>query len=157
MRVQSDFYVLGQTNILIGTEDEAILCDFGSSRIRHEVTRSQTAHQAGAHRRYAAPEHPKTLDPMVKIQSTESSDIYSLSMTLFHLQTLQPPFAHLNEDEAWLAARKHNGPLKSDWKYDDSTWEVLSRMWDRRPKRRPNALKVQDALRVVWKITSIQS
>lgn len=80
-----------KNNILIDANGRAVVCDFGLSRILHEVTRSRTRIQEGGHLRFLAPELSAGEDE--KFRTTTASDVYSLGMALFELLTLEPPFS----------------------------------------------------------------
>ena len=62
----------------------ALVCDFGFSRIRHEVSRTNTIIRQGGRPRFVAPELSMGHE---KIRGTEASDVYSLAMTIFTLAT----------------------------------------------------------------------
>ena len=69
----------------MNVEGQAVLCDFGLARIRHEVTRPCTSIREGGKLRYLAPE---LLSGPESFRTTAESDIYSLAMTFFQLGDL---------------------------------------------------------------------
>lgn len=62
---------------------KASLCDFGLSRIRHEVSRTLTSIHTGGRSFFVAPE----ISSGEILRPTESSDIYSLAVTIYELGT----------------------------------------------------------------------
>ena len=114
----------------MNAEGEAVLCDFGLTRIKHEVTRTQTSIREGGRLRYLAPE--LAFGPE-SFRTTVKSDVYSLAMTFFHLSTLCAPFNKLNEWAAADAARRRQRPEKRDPRFlagsFDVLWGLLKSMW----------------------------
>ena len=119
--------VIKQGNILINGERNAVLCDFGFSRIRHEVTRTSS-----------------------------SSDIYSLAMTFLALVTLTLPFMEIDREfEAANLARqgiRPRRPMKLNVPpvAEDLLWPLLDNMWQQEPDQRPSASSVYEALNEIF-------
>ena len=132
-------------------EGEAVLCDFGLTRIKHEVTRTQTSIREGSRLRYLAPE--LTFGPE-SFRTTAKSDVYSLAITFFHLSTLCTPFKELNEWAAADAARcrrrpeKFNAPRFLAGSFD-VLWELLELMWAHEKSARPTMAVVVDELQKI--------
>jgi serine/threonine protein kinase len=141
-----------QNNILVDVSGEAVLCDFGFSRVRYEVTRTQTNIREGGRLRYLAPELSYGPD---SFRTTAESDVYSLAMTLFNLSTLRVPYEELrNEMAAADAARSGQRPQKPNTTpflagSFDSLWELLVLMWARDDSARPPAEAVAQQLREI--------
>lgn len=129
--------------MLIDIGGNALLCDFGFSRIRHEVTRTHTRIREGGHLRFLAPE--LTLG-QEKFRTTQESDIYSLAMTFLALVTLAPPFAEYDREYAAMNAA-HQGirPQRPEFFKDtvDHLWCFMGRMWNQEPSERPVASDVE--------------
>ena len=91
---------------------QCLLCDFGLSRIKHEITRTLTIASHGGRQRFIAPEicDPETEETRID----ESSDIYSLAMTIYALGTRSVPFVGLNNGRARQAAVQGERPSKPD-------------------------------------------
>ena len=146
-------YVIKQDNILINGERNAVLCDFGFSRIRHEVTRTHTMIREGGHLRYLAPELSSGPD---KFRTSSSSDIYSLAMTFLALVTLTSPFMEIDREfEAANLARqgiRPRRPMKLNVPpvAEDLLWSLLDDMWQQEPDQRPNASSVYEALNKIF-------
>lgn len=142
-----------QGNILIDANGNAVLCDFGFSRIHHEIARTHTLIRDGGHLRYRAPElssHPQ------KLRSTQASDIYSLGMTFLSLVTLDPPFADREYDyQAREAAEQRIRPqLPNNMNLmpteQDPMWELLESMWRHEAEERPDAFDVNGRLNEIF-------
>lgn len=153
-------FILSQDNILIGAKGNAVLCDFGFSRIRHEITRTRTLIRGGGHLRYLAPE---LLLHSHKFRTTQASDIYSLGMTFLTLVTLELPFAGLgHEYEAKRAAEQRIRPERPQKMNLASTaentmWILLETMWRHEPEKRPGTLGVNDRLNEIFLCRSLRS
>jgi serine/threonine protein kinase len=89
---------LVQSNVFINEEGEALLCDFGLSRIQHEVTRTLTDIRSGGRIAYIAPE---LLSGPDHYRTTEATDVYAMAMMFVELGTLLPPYHSVD-------ANKHN-------------------------------------------------
>jgi len=95
-------------NILVTASGDALLCDFGLSRVRHEISRTFTSVRQGGRLRFIAPE---IYDAEEDVFADEPSDIYSLAMTIYALGILSVPFDDLrNERSAARAAREGKRP-----------------------------------------------
>ena len=128
-----------QGNILIDEGGNAVLCDFGLSRMRYTIERSKTMIRFGANRRYMAPElpDPSSSDPF---RSDEMSDVYSLALTLYHLRVLEPPFADLNDRDAAAYARLGNRPSRTRslaQSSDGRLWGLFGRYVAPEPRASP--------------------
>lgn len=124
---------------------EAVLCDFGFSRVRHEVTRTRTAIREGGVARYLAPELSSGPE---KFRTERSSDIYSMGMAFLAIATQSIPFGDYPEHAAIAAAQRGERPsplsslvnLPEDCM--EELWILMKEMWDHDPKRRPDAPEV---------------
>lgn len=160
---------LGQRNVLVTSAGEALICDFGLSRIRHEVPRTNTSRRQGGAPRFIAPELSSGTE---LFRSNEASDVYSLAMTIYTLGTGLKPFHYFKH---WLpalqAARSGERPSKfvssgsslpsvsnSDTREDAQDivclggltvtasqyiWGLLIPMWDNEPSSRPSVSVVR--------------
>lgn len=137
-------------NILVGPSGEALLCDFGLSRVRHELTRTHTVMQSGGRPRFVAPEQSSGSEETFR--TTPSSDIYSLAMTLVNVLTLALPFAGYRRDfEAVHAAengerpsRPSSVPFQLADALIDGMWALFDTMWNHKPADRATALMVKE-------------
>ena len=142
-----------KNNIVVDEGGNALICDFGFSRIRHDVTRTHSKIREGGRARFLAPE---LLDGPQEFRTTTSSDVYSLLLTFFNLVTLETPFSQYARDLAAAAAsQRGERPLKPDnphfFTLDifNSLWELLEDMWAHDPLTRPNAEWVSDRLQEI--------
>jgi serine/threonine protein kinase len=131
---------------LINSDAKPLICDFGFSRIRHEVTRTNTDIREGGKHRFLAPE---LLEGARKFRTSASSDVFSLSMVYFNLWARQPPFAHLsNERAAAKAIRRGERPsrpvddLGLPLERMELFWLLIQQMWAHEADRRPTAQDV---------------
>ncbi|KAF8309876.1 kinase-like protein, partial [Clavulina sp. PMI_390] len=79
---------LHDRNILITASGHALICDFGLSRIRHDITRTHTTLNQGGRLRFIAPELSRGPE---QFRSNEASDVYSLAMTIYSLGVCKVP------------------------------------------------------------------
>jgi len=115
------------------------------------VTRTNTLIFEGGGYRFLAPE---LLSGPEKFRTSEASDIFSLSMTFFHIWSHQPPFAHLSNDRSAAGAiRRGERPSRPDDDLGISSenmerfWILIRRMWDEeryRPGTQEVHLELED-------------
>jgi serine/threonine protein kinase len=132
-------------------EGEALLCDFGLSRIRHEVARTRTVIRSGGRVAYIAPELLAGPD---QYQTTEASDVYAMAMTIVELGTLLPPFhgvvanewklSHLVQDGLRPAAPTTLGNLPLP-KFQE-LWSMMQGMWASAKQRTLTSAQVHATL-----------
>ncbi|KAF8311176.1 kinase-like protein, partial [Clavulina sp. PMI_390] len=133
-------------NVLINKDGIALLCDFGLSRIVHEVTRSRTKRQAGGMARFLAPELSNCSNE--EFRTTKESDIYSLAMISYNMWTGNKPFFELRHEWKVLSKsvrgrrpkkpkhmRSNNLPQKSGTPF----WKLLKLMWAQNKDKRPTS------------------
>jgi serine/threonine protein kinase len=143
-----------QGNVLIDLYGKPLICDFGFSRIHHEVTRTLTNIREGGKYRFLAPE---LLEGPEKFRTSAATDVFSLSMLYFNLWARQPPFAHLsNELAAATAIRSGERPsrptddLGFPFKTMESFWLLIQRMWANKADHRPATEEVQLHLEAIF-------
>ena len=132
----------------------ALLCDFGLSRIRHEVTRTFTIIREGGRIRFLAPE---LLHGEENFRTTPASDIFSLSMVFLNIWTREAPFAELASSwKVEAAVRKGQRPEKPGVDIDlppemaQEFWLLLTKMWAHDPASRPPSDDMQSQLEVIF-------
>ncbi|KAF8311132.1 kinase-like protein [Clavulina sp. PMI_390] len=132
-------------NVLLDKNDCPRLCDFGQSRIRHEVTRTRTKRQAGGRARFLAPE--LTESPADQFRTTWQSDIHSFGMLLLNMWTGERPFSDV-EHEWQVSAKLVDGKrpkrpcgtsiqINLDKSVEGDFWNLLVKMWAQDPMKRP--------------------
>ncbi|KAF8296901.1 kinase-like protein, partial [Clavulina sp. PMI_390] len=132
-------------NVLLNQEGKAYLCDFGLSRVRHEVSRTRTNRVNGGSTRFLAPE--LTDSPDAKFRTTSQSDIYSLAMLLFYMGTGERPFSQIElEWKVAVASVGGNRPemptssrIVIPQMMKESFWSLLGKMWAHEPANRPTS------------------
>lgn len=143
-----------QRNIVIDDDGNPFLCDFGLSRIQHEVTRTFTSIVEGGKYRFLAPELYSGMDQ--KFRTSRASDCYAFGMTILEMATLQRPFAEFdNEMSASRAAERGQRPRRPEDMGDlpceaaDALWALLVKMWAHDPEERPGLDVVETRLESV--------
>lgn len=131
---------------MINSSGRALLCDFGLSRIRHEITRTNTSINTGGRELFVAPELSEQDEP----RSNEQSDIYGFAMTILRLGTGADPFKGEYKSK-WMAihmAQDGHRPRKPSTlgSLPDASfkmlWTLLEKMWAHDPAERPTATEV---------------
>lgn len=119
------------------------MCDFGLSRIRHEVTRTDTLIREGGRIRYMAPE---LLEGPEEFRTSKASDIYALSMTFFSAGTFQQPFPEYSTSHKVSAAvRSGTRPAvitqinNLSVEQSKAFYTILEAMWTQEPSIRLSA------------------
>jgi serine/threonine protein kinase len=144
-----------QGNVLVNSEGNVQLCDFGLSRIQHEVSRTRTKTLEGGYARHQAPEIISGDDERLKI--TPQTDIYALAMTSYELGAgTRPLDQYENPHRLWKAVLKGERPTGPDGMVHLSNaekedirivWPLLELMWAHEPTSRPSAVDVFEELR----------
>ena len=130
-------------NIMIDNEGNAVLIDFGQSRLRFEMTRSLSDLREAGVVRYLAPELIMGDD---KFRTSEMSDVYSLGMVIYHFLYESDPFYYLRNDHAVIfAVASGNTPRReplparrssSAWRIvDEKLWSLLELAWAKEAHR----------------------
>lgn len=128
-------------NVLIDDNEKAVLCDFGLSRVKADVT-SRTAVLDTAviigSRNWMAPERLK--GGSVK----KPSDIYAFGMVIYEMYTNDTPLGHIAyADFLGLVVGEDVRPERPDEddapKLCDDIWELARKCWVKEPPLRPTA------------------
>lgn len=134
--------------MVVSPTGDCLLCDFGFSLIKYEISYSQSNAPHGGHERFVAPE----ISSGTVLRVNEKSDVYSLAMTIYTLGTRSPPFAHPNKFAACTAAQKGERPQKCNSLGGFSTeetslaWSLMERMWNHVPRDRPTVASARDRM-----------
>ncbi|KAF8294782.1 kinase-like protein, partial [Clavulina sp. PMI_390] len=132
-------------NVLLGGNSKPLLCDFGLSRIIHEVTRTRTRRQTGGVTRFLAPE--LTDCPEADFRTSQQSDVFSLAMLSLYTWSGKRPFVELEHEWKVSAAlsmgqrpRQPTDPLIHAYLPQGmgaAFWSQLEKMWAQDPAHRP--------------------
>ncbi|KAJ7101934.1 kinase-like protein, partial [Mycena epipterygia] len=135
-------------NVLVEDTGRALLCDFGLSRIKTDVT-SRTVHMvdtilAGS-RNWMAPELLAGSLPKA------ASDVYAFGMTLYELYAGQTPMANIPhasfvEMVYQLGVRPERPDIEDIPRLSDQLWNLAKHCWLKDPKARPTAGQIHDQL-----------
>lgn len=82
-----------QSNILVDSDGNAVLVDFGLSRLLYEMTRTLTNIQEGGKTCFLAPELLSKIAD--KFQTSKESDIYLFAMSIYTLLYNVTPFQEI--------------------------------------------------------------
>ena len=142
-------------NILLDSNDEVKLADFGLSTVKSATETTQSALQAGQGTpRYSAPEVLR--GELISKSQLFSTDIYSLAIVAFELIVEEEPFDGLNLRQ--LERHVGNGDLRpssENTSIDDSIKELLYKCWDRVVSNRPKAKEFQEKWRHLMESATI--
>ncbi|KAJ3246048.1 GTP-binding protein Rho1, partial [Chytriomyces hyalinus] len=135
---------LKPNNILIDSNGNAQLADFGLARIQktsYTATTAQTM-KRGAHL-YAPPESFKP-----KYRPTTKHDVYCFAMTSYHILGLHPPFHdERNVTFSFLWVQQNQRPERSEEvKIPDDCWTLIVKCWDHDVTIRPNFIQIMDTI-----------
>lgn len=136
--------------MLIGRKGEAVICDLGFSRVRHEVSRTRTIGNTTAYMRYLAPEvingldnDPEDATTPYRGRPTEASDLYALGMTCYGLGTFKTPLFKIKDSrdavDAILRGKRPSRPESFGGlvgKNLTDVWQRMMMMWHHEPKKR---------------------
>ncbi|KAF8324082.1 kinase-like protein, partial [Clavulina sp. PMI_390] len=142
-------------NILINELGDPYVCDFGLSRIRHEVTRTHTMIFEGGRARFLAPE--LSAGWTERFRTSRESDVFALAMTFLTAWTAKPPFSEVkNEKKAASYIQKGRRPKRCQsaggfLRPNTATfWTFLEGMWAQEPSARLSAEAVLDGLTQIF-------
>jgi len=144
----------GKDNVLIDTFGNALLCDFGFSRIRHEITRTFSEIRVGGRVRFLAPE---LLAGPERFRTSVPSDIFSLSMIFFSTWAHAVPFAKItNEHAVEKHIRTGQRPTRPTThvrlhpEVEENLWQLIENMWAPDPSVRPPTDNMQRRLEAIF-------
>ncbi|KAF7362950.1 Kinase-like protein [Mycena venus] len=134
-------------NILVEDSGRSLLCDFGLSRVKADITgrTAQITNNTVGSRNWMAPELLAGSLPKIP------SDIYAFGMTLYELYTGDIPLsgiAHTDFIELVfrLGIRPERPDLNDVPKLSDPLWTLAEQCWLQDPKARPSAGQIHDLI-----------
>ena len=141
---------------MINAFGNAFLCDFGFSRIRHEITRTFTNIREGGRVRFLAPE---LLAGAERFRTSTASDVFSLSMTFYSTWARTLPFCEsFNEYKVQKHIRKGQRPKRPTThiglpaETEQGFWQLIVDMWAHEPSRRPSTDDMQRRLEAIFSL-----
>ncbi|KAI0091054.1 kinase-like domain-containing protein [Irpex rosettiformis] len=142
------------SNILVGENGVACLCDFGISRIKTFATtladRSDRARKKlKGTIRWSAPEQIRNGG------TSKEADIYSFAITMYEVYSGQPPYIDFDEGVVYRRVRDGKKPPSLlevasalDRGLTPELWRIMSLSWRTQPQNRPSANTVAEWLKV---------
>lgn len=137
-------------NIVVTNTGDCLLCDFGLSRIRHELSLTSSGIRQGGKCRFIAPEISSGMD---ENRINEQSDVYSLAMAIYALGTGFHPFKEIRDARrACQAAVDGERPPKHDSlggltaEHTEVLWSLMEKMWSQDPQLRPTVSDIRDEI-----------
>lgn len=135
---------LSPQNVLVSTEGDVRLADFGLAGIRTDTSVTLANHVAGT-LPYVAPE-------VVRVERvSEQSDLYGLGVVLYELASGRVPYEGSNQYALLrkIAAGERDGPSLGSLArgYPDGFYELVSQLLETDPKKRP--LSAEEVVRVL--------
>ncbi|WVQ95465.1 hypothetical protein IAU59_002562 [Kwoniella sp. CBS 9459] len=141
-------------NVLIDDDGHALLCDFGLSQIKIDITSKSCVptgedNGAGGTLRFQPPERLRS-GPL-----TKECDVYSFAMTVFQLYSGEIPFAILDANGVRNSILEGVRPPKLD-NMPVPLWDLLNRCWNEDPKQRPKFDEISQRLEMMYKAPKTQ-
>ncbi|KAJ7097365.1 kinase-like domain-containing protein, partial [Mycena epipterygia] len=134
---------LTTVNILLDTNNKAVLSDFGLSIIMSEFAGTSfmtTTLECGGALRWAAPELIPDGDSPHRFQMSTTTDVYSFGGVMYHVLSGRIPFHDLKDWDIihTVGVRREHPPRPTEkFAIDDKYWDFIESCWDREPGRRP--------------------
>ena len=136
----------------MGTDGEALLADFGLSRLDHDMFNNFTSTAEDGCIRWRAPELMFPEDGVPK--PSAASDIWAFGMLALEMFTHAKPFAYLAMDPAVIMdiyhhrlPKKPDGPGVEGRGLTPTLWDLVQRCWSKEPTKRPTSQEVMFRLR----------
>jgi len=133
-------------NVLIDDNEKAVLCDFGLSRVKDDITSHTVRHTTKLgtatvtrSSNWMAPE--RLSGGLLK----KPSDIYAFGMVVYEIYTNKDPFHYITTHSDFLrrvldANEKPKKPGEDEApKMEDDIWELAQGCWVKEPRLRPTA------------------
>ncbi|KAF8312669.1 kinase-like protein, partial [Clavulina sp. PMI_390] len=141
---------LHPANVLLDNSGNPLLCDFGFTPLRREVSQIRMIGQESGKIRFLAPELSSSVQN--RFRRSPESDIFSFAMILFSMWSGEKPFAMIHREWEVAASlakgRRPNRPVASVLppKISRALWKLLLSMWAQDPNERPSISDVLSSL-----------
>jgi len=148
-------------NILVSSNGEACIADFGLSEVLEHAAAVETSEDSGNSTAWQVAGHPRWQSPeLLRAASTEEarrttqSDVFAFGRVIIELLTRDLPFSEIANNIA-VVAMVISGTLPARPKdseivargLDDRMWGLMKECCDTRPEKRPTAEYVLHRLR----------
>ncbi|KAJ7456037.1 kinase-like domain-containing protein [Mycena galericulata] len=138
-------------NVLVEEYGRALLCDFGLTRIKADITsrtRTMGDNVVSGSRNWMAPELLSGSLPRAP------SDVYAFGMTLYELYTGEIPMSTIPYSDfielIFKFGVRPQRPEEDEFpRLSDGIWDLAERCWDKDPKARPSATQIHDTLQLL--------
>jgi serine/threonine protein kinase len=139
---------LKAVNVLIDDGDNAVLCDFGLTRLKVDIIRRTSREDSGlvmGSRNWMAPER------FCGGALREACDIYSFGMTIFEIHTNEVPLGLISPSDFINSVinqnvRPERPNLREAPQLSDTIWSLAQECWVKHPHMRPNIPTVCETL-----------
>ncbi|KAJ7636250.1 kinase-like domain-containing protein [Roridomyces roridus] len=138
-------------NVLVEDSGRALLCDFGLTRIKADITsrtRTPNSSAVSGSRNWMAPELLTGSLPK------PPTDIYSFGMTLYELYTdeiplMAVPYGDFIEMVYRLDVRPERPDDEDCPRLTDGVWDLAERCWAKTARGRPTARQIHDTIKIL--------
>lgn len=139
---------LKPTNILIDDAGNAMLADFGHSRILGVSGFTTSTMTIAGTFRYMAPELMVPANPDITPTPTIASDIWAAGMTGLEILSNKIPYVEFKTDSQLVAAMVDNKlPNKAHYPLvRHGAWSAFQHCWKKNPNERPDVRRLGDYL-----------
>ncbi|KAF8297425.1 kinase-like protein [Clavulina sp. PMI_390] len=140
-------------NVLMGPSGDPLICDFGRSRIRHEVSRL-SEREEGGRARFLAPELSDGRTD--RFSSTQESDIFALAMTFLNAWSGKLPFHEIGAHQVITILSRGQRPVCPTSSatlnpgIKEKFWGLLVDMWAHNVAKRPSINGVTESLERIF-------
>lgn len=155
-----------QVNVLVDQQDNIKIADFGLSLYAEGMSKNYASAREG-NPAWTAPEIIDT-KTMTRLRATHESDIYSFAMVCIEVNPTQSHIVAFDNEsycdyicQLWTLAdpmicpgterpnRPSSPDLASQDPMPDGLWRVVNQCWDKDPKKRLTASRLNEELRLI--------
>ncbi|KAG1854146.1 kinase-like domain-containing protein [Suillus subalutaceus] len=138
---------LKPTNILIDDAGNAVLADFGHSRILGASGFTTSTITIAGTFRYMAPELMVPENPDITPTPTIASDIWAAGMTGLEILSSKVPYAEFTESQLVAAMVANKLPNKAHYPLvRHGAWSAFEHCWKKNPSERPDVQRLSNYL-----------